>query len=248
LLAAAVAAGSVAAATARADERRFTYVYEATTLPKGDVELEQWLTWKTHKEEDHGFDRLEFRHEIELGLTDRLQASLYVADWHYADGSSVEDDGVDYDDTAVELKYNFTDPVLDPIGLAAYGELKLGDELLELEGKFIAQKNAGPWAFAYNLSLEAEWEEHGYREREGEISQSFGASYEVSPRFLIGAEALHEVPLPDWHTGGDQTFYLGPNASYRAERWWLTGTALVQATDVEDEPDFQMRFLFGVSF
>src|SRR5437867_3970560 len=67
------------APTVRADERRFTYVYEATTVPKGDLEFEQWFSWQRPTREDHDFDRLEFRHELEYGLTDRLQVSLYLA-------------------------------------------------------------------------------------------------------------------------------------------------------------------------
>ncbi len=34
---------------ADASDRRFTFSYEALTQPKGSVEYEQWVTWKTTK-------------------------------------------------------------------------------------------------------------------------------------------------------------------------------------------------------
>jgi len=37
-------AGVVCAASIRADERRFTYVYEPETLPAGAFEFEHWVT------------------------------------------------------------------------------------------------------------------------------------------------------------------------------------------------------------
>jgi hypothetical protein len=37
-------AGVVCASSSRADERRFTYVYEPETLPAGAFEVENWVT------------------------------------------------------------------------------------------------------------------------------------------------------------------------------------------------------------
>ena len=51
LLVTAAAAGAMAALPqgARADERFFTYVYDADVLPKGQIEFEQWLTHRRGK-------------------------------------------------------------------------------------------------------------------------------------------------------------------------------------------------------
>ncbi|PZR73807.1 MAG: hypothetical protein DLM73_09745 [Chthoniobacterales bacterium] len=68
---------------AGASERRFTYVYEASTAERGEVEIENWVTWKTHPSNNRRFDEVDFRHEIEFGITDRFQASVYLADWSY---------------------------------------------------------------------------------------------------------------------------------------------------------------------
>lgn len=224
--------------------RRFTFLYEANTSAPGSVELENWVTWKRAGGRD-GFDRIDFRHEIEYGVTEKLQASIYLADWYH--GRDRENSVVAYSDAAIELIYNFTNPVVDPVGMSIYGELKAGDELIELESKFIAQKNFGPIILAYNATLEAVWEGPGLEEREGELSQAFGASYEFSPRLSAGLEFLHEFVFPEWgDTENIRNFFIGPNVSYRQANWFVTATALFQATDTGGEPDLQLRTIFGI--
>ncbi len=234
--------------SANASDRKFTYVYEATTAPKGTFEFEQWVTWKTSKKNDSDFDRLDFRHELEWGITDRFQVALYLADWRYQDGESVSNDRVQYRSTSVELKYNLTNPITDPIGMALYGEIKGGDQLFELEGKIILQKDIGPWTLAYNATIEAEWEEDDFSKDKGKFEQTAGISYQFSPKFLMGVEFLHEVEFDDWDKTGDSVVYLGPNVSYRSKKWWVTLTPLFQVTGVDSEADFQTRMIFGMHF
>ena len=177
---------TVAVSTAVAGSRRFTYVYEVTTSPPGDVEIENWVTWKTRKGEDHGFNQVEFRHELEWGITDKFQAAVYLADWNYHRGMSAGERGFTLSGSALELIYNFTNPVSDPIGLAVYQEFQGGYRRFESESKLLAQKNLGKFVVAYNATLEAEWEGEGLAEPKGEFQQSLGLSYEISPRLLFG--------------------------------------------------------------
>jgi hypothetical protein len=203
------------AVPAFAGSRRFTYVYEVTTSPPGDVEIENWVTWKTRKPSDRGFDQVDFRHELEFGITEKFQAAVYLADWNYHRGISASERGFTLDGSALELIYNFTNPVADPIGLAVYQEFQGGYHRFESESKLLAQKNFGKFVVAYNATLEAEWEGERLEERAGEFQQSLGLSYEVSPRFLFGAEFVHEVAFPDWSDAEDGKFFAGPNFSIR---------------------------------
>jgi hypothetical protein len=225
--------------------RHFTFVYEANTSAAGSLELENWITWQRGTGSG-SFDQVDFRHELEYGVTDSFQASIYLADWLYRNDR--EHSGFAYSDTAIELLYNLTNPVVDPLGLSIYGELKVGDRLVELESKLIAQKNFGPLILAYNGTLESVWEGNGLAERESEFGQALGASYEISPRVSVGLELLHEFVFPEW---GDEekirNFFVGPNVSYRRQNWFVTLTALVQMTDTESEPDFQLRTIFGIA-
>src|ERR1044071_10458191 len=67
--------------TAAATERYFTYTYEPETLPKGVWETEQWVTLRAIRNATVGqedYNRWEFRHELEYGVTDNYSLSLYL--------------------------------------------------------------------------------------------------------------------------------------------------------------------------
>ena len=40
-------------------------------------------------------------------------------------------------------------------------------------------------------------------ERAGKFSQTAAVSYEINPRFTIGAEALHEIDIPNLEQSGE---------------------------------------------
>ncbi len=200
--------------------------------------MENWVTWK-----HAGADSFEFRHEIEFGVTDHLQLGIYLADWSYS-----EADGAVYEHSGVEAIYNLTNPTTDFLGSALYLEVVGGDDVANVEGKLLLQKNFGPLVVAYNLVLEGKWEGENLDEREGEFAQTLGVSYEVNPHFSVGVEAFHEIPLPDWKSGKDSIVFAGPNASVRFGRVFVTAACLAQLTEVSDEPDWESRMIVGFDF
>lgn len=229
-----------------AGSRRFTYSYETTTMAAGAMELESWVTWKTNQASDPDFERFDIRHEFEYGVTDRLQLAFYFADWRYEE-SSTESGKTEFRAVALEAIYNLTDPNTTPFGSALYGEIKGSDDFIELEAKLLLQKNFGPWVAVYNVGGAIEWEDD-YREDEAELFQSAGVSYQFSPAWSAGAEILHEIAVPDVESIGDSGVYLGPNVSWRNNRFSLAMTGLWQVTSLADEPDFQLRTIFAFDF
>jgi len=226
----------------RAGVHHFTFLYEATTSAPGSVELENTVTWAHGSSESK--NDVFMREEFEIGITDHFQVGLYPLDW-----SHHSEDGFAYDGGAVELIYNLSNPVIDPVGISVYEEISAGRRHFESESKLIAQKNLGRWIFDYNATLEAEWEERHLEEQTGEFQQALGASYEISPRLSVGVELLHEFVFPDWHDNENiRNVFIGPNVSYRRNQWFVTVTALAQATDTADEPAFQLRTIFGIGF
>jgi hypothetical protein len=225
-----------------AGTRHFTFIYEALTSPAGSIEIENYATSRF----SDGFTDAAFRHEIEIGITEHFQASIYLANWNYT--RSRENRGAHYDSSSLELIHNLTNPVVDPIGISLYQEISGGRRVFESESKLILQKNFGPLILAYNFTLEAAWEGEGLGERNGELQNIFGASYELTPRVSVGAEMLHEIILPNWRSSEtENNFFIGPNVSYRGDRWFATITALAQTTRTEGEADYQVRVIFGVS-
>jgi len=226
--------------------RHFGYVYEAVTSAPGSLDIENWVTW-SRTNNPQRVDEVDFRHEFEFGVTENFQASLYVADWFYS--ADRQNSGFTYSDSALELIYNLTNTVTDPVGLAMYEEIRAGDRVFELESKLIAQKNLGPLILAYNVTLESVWEGTGLQDREGELQQALGASYEISQRLSIGIEMLDEFVFPEWRDKERiRNFFFGPNVCFRHQNWFVTMTALAQATNTPDEADFQLRTIFGIGF
>jgi len=224
--------------TTLAGVRHFTFLYEAPTSAPGSIELENTVTWGHRSNWNDVF----IREELEIGITDRFQLGIYPLDWsHHSDG------GFEYNGGAVELIYNLSNPVIDPVGISLYEEISAARQHFESESKLIAQKNFGRWILDYNVTLEAEWESKGFEEQSGELQQALGASYEISPRLSVGVEFLHEFVFPDWRDKITNVF-VGPNISYRRHSWFVTVTALAQTTDTSDEPNFQLRTIFGIGF
>lgn len=230
-----------------AGDRHFTYLYEAPTSPPGSIDLESTITWARTTGAAR-LDEVDIREEVEIGVTDRFQIGLYPLDWNYRHADNAQN-GFSYDGGAVELIYNLTNPVVDPVGISLYEEIKGGDRLFELESKLIAQKNFGPLIVDYNATLETKWIGNGLGESEAEFQQAFGASYEIAPRISAGVEMLHEFLFPQWRDREKiRNFFIGPNVAIRHGRWFVTVTALAQATKTADEPDLQVRAIFGFGF
>lgn len=224
-----------------AGARHFTFLYEAPTAAPGSIELENYATSLF----DEGkFTGAAFRHELEIGITEHFQAGIYVANWDY----DAEEDATHYKSASVEFIYNLTNPVTDLAGISLYEELAGGRRFFESETKLIAQRNFGPLILLYNLTVEAASAGEGLREHEGEVQNGLGVSYEFTPRLSVGAEALHEVVLPEWRSAqAANNFFIGPNVSWRDNRWFTVVTALKQLSNTEDEPDYQVRMIFGIS-
>jgi hypothetical protein len=236
-------------APAGASERHFTFTYEVFTADKGEVELENWMTWQFHRGRSGAPDtnEFDFRHELEFGITDRFQAALYLADWHLNDHPGAGN-RVHFDNAALELIYRLSNPVTDFVGSAVYGEVRGGPDFLELESKILLQKNLGKWVAAYNGTLEGRWEGEHLDQREGEFQQTVAVSYEINPRFMVGAEALHEIDLPNWDNAEKSVVWAGPNASIRSGHWYVTVTSLARLTDNRGEPCVQTRLITGFEF
>ncbi len=244
--AAALAAALAAPAPARADARRFAWSYESTTAPKGTREFEQWVTWSTTKPSDPLYDRVEFRHELEFGLTDRVQLGVYLTDWRYTRTSNGSDTEVR--STAAEIIANVADPATSPVGVALYGEVAVGAEKFALEAKLLLEKPLGPVVLVSNTVLEAEWEGEDWVEDVGTFEQTVGLGWDMSPSLLLGVEGQLEKELPGWKGGEPTIVWAGPSASLRLPAFWVTAATLLQTTGEGGEPDVKVRTLFGFDF
>lgn len=235
---AAAATGSLAAillllASARGDERYFTYSYEPKVLPRDAVEFEQWVTLRAGKEQGV-FSAWDLRSELEIGLTDRLTTALYLnfESLHQDDGV-VEEDEFEFEGVSSEWKYKLLDPVADPIGLLLYGEVSTNFNELELEQRLVLGKELDRTILAANVLVEEEWEfEREDRETEAEselvVELTAGAAYRFGPRFSLGIEVREVNVFPEMEDLEHAALFAGPAIHFSRERWWATLTILPQ--------------------
>ena len=236
----------LATSDALASSRKTPWLYEPRTMIKGEVEYEQWITWKTNKKSYTRFDEFRFRHEIEWGVTDKFQLAFYVADWRHKQTATEEH--TYFHDVAIEAIYQLQAPNPDQLGSALYGELKYGSQFIELEGKLLLELELDQINLLYNFTVEAEWEGKDFDEDKGKIENAFAITYQPMPSLTLGLQAIWEIEFPDWEEQGDDVVYIGPSVSWQTKGCWLSVSPLFQATNIDSEPDLQVRLLFGIDF
>ncbi|MBV8878566.1 MAG: hypothetical protein JO332_01255 [Planctomycetaceae bacterium] len=259
----AVVLSAASSTLVHADERKFTYSYEAKTLPKGSWEFEQWATLKMEKDAGD-YNRLELREEFEVGLTDRLTTAFYLNTTYQATRNvpGLDDEHrYGFESISSEWKYKLTDPSADILGTLLYGELLMSSDEYELEAKLVVSKELGDFTFAYNFIYEAELEREVGESPEWRwahiIQNTVGVSYLLP--FLrgaaIGAEARSEAHFERSFSGEhNSAYWAGPNVHYAAGTWWMTLTFLTQLNihdlefDETGNTKYELRLIFGVNF
>ena len=261
----AAAAMAWGAASARADERHFTYSYETQTLTKGSVEVEQWATARFNRDGGR-YHVFELREEFEYGVTDRLTTSLYL-NWKefgvQETAARPGEHGAVFDSFSNEWKFKLWDPDVDPVGLLLYAELGLGEDVEEIELKAVAQKNVGDWRVAYNLVLEMEREKSfdsaagaDVIEKSSALIHTVGVSYQVDPNFAVGLEGYHAQDFDEIykHQVG-QSLFVGPVVHVAWSKAWATFTVLRQVDvrpghglDLDNHERYEARIIFAINF
>lgn len=233
---------------AAADPRPFTLSNDVYSIGKGNFEYEQYVTWRHHTDDNPSYNRFDFRHEIEFGVADNFDVSIYAANWRYQDSSGFT--GTKYDSSGGEGILYLSNPVTDVIGAGIYAEFLFGPDFFEFEQKLLLQKDIGNWTFLYNAIIETEIERgNTNNEVEGVLGQSVGVAYSLSPQWIVGGELKAEWEFEDWDHHVNTAVYLGPVVSYRSSGpWWVTVTPTAQLTDNEDDADFLVRMIFGWEF
>lgn len=245
-------------ALSQANERKFTYTYESATLPQGARELELWTTNRVGREER--YNRFDNRLEFEVGLTDRLLHALYLNSSALVTGEGASK-ASSYEFTGIssEWKYKLSDAAADAVGTALYGEVSYGPEELELEFKFILDKQAGDMLYALNVVLEQEWEDVGGENLQEQVLElDLGASYSVTDHFSLGLEARTHSEVAEGEYEHTSVF-AGPNLAWHDKAMWIALTGLYQVgafgghiegfqQDMHEHEKVEVRLLTGFHF
>jgi hypothetical protein len=227
---------AVAPSVARANDRHFTYTYESAVLPPGAKELELWVTPRLGR--DTFYSRFDNRLEFEVGLTNRLQTSIYLNlnSITAADPTGARQTETEFAGVSSEWKYKVSDPVADALGFALYGEVTAATSELELETKLIFDKRVGPWLFGGNFVAEHEMEfQPGETEHELAVELDLGVSYFVGENWTFGLEVRNTNAFPGYEEWEHSALFAGPVLAYYTQSWWLALTVLPQLPALKKE-------------
>ena len=252
----------LAPAFSYADERFFTYSYQADVLKEGATEFEQQVTNQSGRKEGE-YSEWDFRSEIEHGVTSNLMTALYLnlqsvrqENFH---GEDSEHD-FNFKGISSEWVYQLLNPTLDPVGLAIYGEYTTDGIDHELEGKILLSKHLDDIELALNAVYEGESEsKDGVREREGTAQFTAGAAFHLNNKWSAGLELRNKSAYPGgFNLSGQeyQTMSVGPNVHYGSSNWWGTLTVLPQvwgngeessgSRQLVHEESLEVRLIVGI--
>jgi hypothetical protein len=236
-------------------EPDFGYVYTAQTEEAGETELSLWATDRLGKSSGD-YAAQDYRLEVERGITDRFQASVYANfAGHQVRGMLPEFEpahrGLAFQGVSAEFIYAVREPRNGRVGFALYAEpgwariQKVSGQKsteYELELKAIVQKNFAHdrLVWAANLTFEPEWEREAAEvggpderdwEKELNLEVASGLSYRATPKLWLGVEGRYHSVYPDWTHGlhrENYAIYAGPTVHYSSGEWSVTATWLPQ--------------------
>jgi hypothetical protein len=137
-------------------------------------------------------NRFDFRHEIEYGVTDRTSLAVYVADWKVVNGQAYLSRHCVRGHPEPHESRN------GPHWFSAVWGSEAWRPVIQTGRQTAVAKKLGPIVLAYNAGIEAEMGRSfvgTIDEDSGEFMESFGISYQVTPKFFLGGEFLQESAI-----------------------------------------------------
>lgn len=207
-------AAMASGAPARADSRSFMRAYEYATQPQGNLEFELWNDVIVPRAAPESDTILRQKVELEYGITDHWDVSLYHA---FTMGGG-EHSPFAFDGWQLETRLRLADRNVWPVDVMLYFELERPSdfaEAWEAEEKIIVGKDFGRFGVVVNLVSEQSLS--GSPEPHGEVD--LGLRYEIVPNFRAGLEAWGRWGNPD----ADQPvgYFAGPSFRVSTHRLWL---------------------------
>jgi hypothetical protein len=239
LCACAVVAGVLASPAARAeDDQPFITLHTTELEEPGEVEAESWFFFRSGHA-GAAFANVENRNELEYGISENWQASLYLNyEWsrenpHPSGPAAVRNDV----SVATELIWRALDIDSAPFGLAFYFEPQVGTQKRFIETKILLQKNllADRLRAVINIIAQDEWD-HTFTGGWSESSQlefNAGLAWRLSSAWNIALEFGNERGFDGEVLGADSrpvssSYYLGPTLQYSADPFQITLGAQAQ--------------------
>ncbi|HEX9050266.1 MAG TPA: hypothetical protein VF841_06995 [Anaeromyxobacter sp.] len=228
----------------RADRRYYGETYNASTAPRGSLDVELWTTYADPPRDAAGVPGL-WRHQLELetGITDRWDVAVYGV------ARQVRGEAVELEAVKLESRLALAAPgtwFVDPVLYVELQKTLVEDRPFSIEEKLILAKDVGRLNAALNVAAE---QELAGGEVHPEWSYALGSSWEIVPAFRLGAELFGDVADVAVSPGVERResqAWAGPAASIAVARSWLV---LAAGLGLNGESDaFRARAILAFQF
>ncbi len=206
-------------AATRADRRYYGETYNASTAPRGSLDVELWTTYAAPPGNAAGVPGL-WRHQLELetGITDRWDVAVYGV------ARQVRGEAVEFEAVKLESRLALAAPgtwLVDPVVYVELQKTFVEDRPFSVEEKLILAKDLGQLNVSLNLAGEQEF---AGGEVEPEWEYALGSSWELVPAFRLGAEIFGDRAKAEVSPALERTAWqawAGPAVSIAVARSWL---------------------------
>ena len=216
-----------------ADWRRYVWTYEYQTMREGTAEIEYYLTEEQKKADDSEQSAWKHQLELEYGITDHLDISMYQM---FRQSNTDSANTFEYDGFKLRTRYQILEKNELPVDALLYLEYIRNDNLEKpniLEGKLVLAKDIAKFNIAYNQIIIQELESGGETEHE----------FAAGIRYGIKSLSIAMESKGNYTAG---KYYAGPTLSWDTERFWVAIGALGGLSGKSD--DLQTRMIMGILF
>ena len=220
------------AGPASADRRHFVWTYEYMTMPAGAAEFEHYFGYSLADRNARESGEYSHQLEIEAGITDRWDVSLYQS------FAQINNSGFDYDGFKIRTRYRLFETGRYPVDPLLYLEVKRSadhTDPTEIEGKLVLARTQNQFLSAFNLVVEREMRSSA----ELEWKYDIGIGYQLIPAVSFGVESVG-----NFESGADGKQAMGPTVSLARGKVWISSGALFPLT--KHTGDFEFRYILGI--
>ena len=218
------------------DYRHYAWTYQFMTMLPGEAELEFYNRMDQSDLSKPETVKWKRQTEIEVGLTNRWDISLYLVDSYKPTDAKTK-----FEETKLRTRYKLADKdqfFVDPL---LYLEYKIQADRTypdKWETKLILAKDIGNFNVAANVIPE-EYYKTGTKEKDWKVEYAGGISYPVvSDIFRIGTEIKGDLK--------DDKHSLGHTISFKGRRIWTAVGSVFGLNDKSD--DLQVQAIVGILF
>lgn len=221
------------ATSVSADRRKYVWTYQSMTTAKDHAELEFYQTTKIDVT-----NSWEYRIELENGLTDNLDFSVYQI------FTQKENAPFKWEAFQLRMRYRFVERgkfFMDPVFYIEYRKKTDGELQDKIEFKLLFGKDFSKGNLSINPVYEYKWN-HG--EAVTELGLDVAISYSPTFKWSFGLESTTRYEMiknADNETGS----YFGPTVSFASGSYFYTFGYATGLTDKSN--DARVRLLIGIS-